>query len=416
MVIKDVTVTRGKDSITLSAICKLRKIGWDKIYITLEGKNHHEYIFEDASPFAAALLLPSMKQGEDLIIQGSISEQLYKGMHEAMKLVLTWDIGLKPIKIKADKLVKDKQTKNIHTASAFSGGVDSFYTFLKHKKDKKKSDRVDTFILVKGFDVDLRNTDLWKVTLKNVQAIAKKEGIELLTIETNSRVIMNPIMPRGDFSHGGCLAAIGLALRGGLNRMYIPSSFSVAEQVPWGSHMDLDPLWSTEKLAFFHDGTEVTRLYKIINEVSKSPIALEHLRVCYMNVKGKYNCGLCDKCIRTMTGFYIAGTLEQVKTFPNKINLERASEGMHVTGDNRGKFIIWGEQQNLAVLKEKGIGPDLQKAIEARLEKTANARVGVSGRIKFTYADFYQKIVYLDFTYANSTLYGKLATVFGRKF
>ena len=80
MVIKDITAIRGKDSTTLTATCKLRKIGWDKIYITLEGKRHHDYLFEDASPFAAALLLPSMKQGENLVIKGSISEQLYNGM------------------------------------------------------------------------------------------------------------------------------------------------------------------------------------------------------------------------------------------------------------------------------------------------------------------------------------------------
>src|SRR5580704_10404586 len=109
MVIKDITATRSKDSTTLTATCKLRKIGWDKIYITLEGKKHHEYIYEDASPFAAALLIPSMKQGEDLIIKGSISEQLYHGMHDVMKVVLGWNIGLKPITIKADRLLKDTQ-------------------------------------------------------------------------------------------------------------------------------------------------------------------------------------------------------------------------------------------------------------------------------------------------------------------
>src|SRR5487761_1601268 len=41
----------------------------------LSGIGPGAYVHDDASPFAAALLLPSMKQGEDLIIEGSISDQ-----------------------------------------------------------------------------------------------------------------------------------------------------------------------------------------------------------------------------------------------------------------------------------------------------------------------------------------------------
>jgi hypothetical protein len=414
MVIKDISLTRTKDGATLSATCKLRKIGWDTIYMTLQGSKHHDYIFEDASPFAAALLLPSMKQGEDLIIKGSISEELYNGMQEIMKVVLAWNVGLKPIKIKADKLVKDKQTKNTHVASTFSGGVDSFYTYLKHKKDRKKSDRIDSFVLVKGFDVDLRNDDLWKTTLKNVRAIAKKESIELLTVETNARVIMEPIMPRGELSHGGCLAGIGLALRNGINKLYIPATFSAEQQLPWGSHMDVDPHWSTEKLQFIHDGTEATRLDKIVWEVSKSPVAYEHLRVCYMNEKGQYNCGVCDKCVRTMIHFYVAGALDKVKTFPHEIDLDRVAAGPHVVGD--GTYITWGEQQNLQGLRERNMDPELQQALETSLVVIANMRTGFTGKAKLQAAKAIQEVVYLDFAYAGSTLYRPLSKAFGRKF
>jgi len=415
MVIKDITVTRGKDHVTLSATCKLRKIGWDDIYITLEGSKHHEYIYEDASPFAAALLLPSMKQGEDLIIKGSISDQLYAGMYDIMKVVLDWNIGLKPIKIIADAVAQDTQRKNIHTASTFSGGVDSFYTYLKHKKDTKKSDRIDTFILVKGFDVDLRNTELWDLTFKNVQAIAKKEGIELLTVETNARVVMEPIMPRGDYSHGGCLAGVGLALRNGIQKLYIPATFSVEQQVPWGSHMDVDPHWGTERLTFVHDGTEATRLDKIVLEVSKSPVALEHLRVCYMNEKGQYNCGDCDKCVRTMIHFYIAGALEKVDTFPHEIDLRRVAAGPRdVHGD--GKYIPLGEKHNLEGLQERNMDPELQEALKESMVVIANMRTGFTGKMKLQAAKLVQEAVYIDFAYTSSRLYKPMSKVFGRKF
>jgi hypothetical protein len=75
-----------------------------------------------------------MRQGEDLVIEGSVSAQLYRGMHAITQEVLKWDIGLQPIKIEAGALVADPPRPQ-RSASFFSGGVDSFYTYLKHKTD-----------------------------------------------------------------------------------------------------------------------------------------------------------------------------------------------------------------------------------------------------------------------------------------
>jgi hypothetical protein len=104
MIIKDVRLRRTGRATVLSARCRIRKIGWDTVEFSTADDALGECIHDDASPFAAVLLLASMKQGEDLIIEGSISEQLYKGMHAVMHEVLSWDIGLKPIKIKAGAL------------------------------------------------------------------------------------------------------------------------------------------------------------------------------------------------------------------------------------------------------------------------------------------------------------------------
>jgi len=144
MIIKDVQLYRNGEATVLSARCKIRKICWDTIYFSASNAIQADHIHSDASPFAAALLLPSMKQGEDLIIEGNISEQLYKGMHAIMHEVQQWDMGLKPVKIDADALVADTPGPQ-RSASFFSGGVDSFYTYLKHKTDPVEADRIDCF-------------------------------------------------------------------------------------------------------------------------------------------------------------------------------------------------------------------------------------------------------------------------------
>ena len=344
-----------------------------------------------------------MKQGEDLIIEGSISDQLYKGMHAVMQETLSWNIGLKPIKIKAGTLVADTLQPD-RTASFFSGGVDSFYTYLKHRADPVPADRVDSFILVKGFDIEPRNVPLWDSTLKNISAIAAAEKVELVVVETNIQSLAEPILS-WDYIHGGCLAAVGLFLRGAFRQIYIPSSFSVEEQVPWGSCLALDGHWSTESTTFVHDGVEATRIDKVIWQIARSPLALEHLRVCYENVKGSYNCGQCDKCLRTMISLYIAGTLEKSKTFPHNIDPERVSAitALSINGT------FPGETQNLRGLRERNLAPDLQEAITVSMN---NAAVTGESRI----AGIQDRVKYLDHVYTGGYVYSTWDRLFGPGF
>src|SRR6266446_10097077 len=180
MKIKNIKVETEGNSIKVSAMCTIRHFGDDEIYFKFD-KRYKDFLMTDASPFAAALLIPSMKLGEDLIIEGSISEKLFKNMREIQKTILSWNIGCKPINIIPEKLIKDTQ-KPTEVATFFSGGVDSFYTYLKHVVDK---DKIKYFISVNGFDIELHNPKLWEATLSNVKKIAQKENIKVIEVETN---------------------------------------------------------------------------------------------------------------------------------------------------------------------------------------------------------------------------------------
>jgi hypothetical protein len=398
MKIRDVQLSTDDRFVTLSAICKIRRIGEDVVYFHFDKKNK-DYIFSDASPFAAALLIPSMKQGEDLIIHGSISEELYHGMQQIMRIMLEWNIGLHPITIKADTIVKDIQDPAI-TATFFSGGVDSFYTYLKHKKDT--TDKLTHFLLVDGYDIDPRNTDLWESTLANVEQVARAEEIQLVTAKSNIRWLLNPILAWG-YTHGGCLAAIALCLRGKLGKVYIPSSVSLSQQIPWGTHPSIDHLWGTEKLTIVHDGTDVTRLEKVKREVAKSPVALTHLRVCYMNVRDTYNCCRCEKCLRTMIILKIAGVLDQAKTFSPTIDEGLVSK-LSIEEDD----VIFHEE-NLAALKQLQIEPALQKALENSLKNRVVMKPSFLSLVG-------QQVLYLDHAYNHSRVYKVASKALGKKF
>ena len=292
MRIRDIQIKEIGDEIVVSAKCKLRAIGEDTIYFKLN-KKYKDFISGDASPFAAALLIPSMKRKEDLIIDGTISKELYSGLKKIMKIMVDWNIGLYKINIKAKKILPDNFKPN-KTASLFSGGVDSFYTYLSHKK---AGDKIDYFILVNGFDIELDNPNLWKVTSETIKKIADRERMKVIFVESNLYRLVDPIIS-WDYSSGGSIAAVMLLLRKQLKKVYYPSSFRTDQLFPAGSHPAIDKYWGTEKLKVIHDGGRVSRFDKT-QFIAKNKLVHDYLRVCYKNHQGIYNCGHCDICMNS---------------------------------------------------------------------------------------------------------------------
>lgn len=361
MRIKNVRLEEEGGCVCLAADCKVRRIGYDRIYFKFE-KKYRDFIAADASPFAAALLLPSMKMGQDLLIDGSISQKLHSGMREIMKTVSGWDLGLKGISVHAKEIKPDEAAGSGDSggnASFFSGGVDSFYTYLKHKEGGAK---IDFLILANGFDISLDNPGLWKETCETVDAIAESEGVEVIKVESNIRNLIEPSLV-WDYTHGGCLAALGLALRGRVRNAYIPSSLAIGQLLPWGSHPETDSGWSAENISFFHDGAELRRVDKV-RYISRNPLALRYLRVCYINEADKFNCGKCDKCIRTMTNLLAAGKLREAATFPDKLKPGMIA-GLAVSGEQNAIL----HRENLDELRKLGIGDGYQKEIEKILDE-----------------------------------------------
>jgi hypothetical protein len=400
MKILDVRRLTSGDRIVLSAQCKLRRIGFDELRFTMPA-SFSDFICADASPFAAALLWPAMKLGEDLVIRGSISTRLHTGMKEIIHIVSRWNIGLHPIDVIADELVPDQATPGI-TGAFFSGGVDSFYTYLRHKNDEHP---ITHLILAKGYDIDPHNPRLWDATAQSIRQVAEHERISLIEIESNVRSLTDPILS-WTFTHGGCLAAAAMCLRGGIARMYIASSADAAHQALRGSHLATDHLWSTETLSFVHDGWEASRLNKIDEQIARSPLALKYLRVCYMNQRGPYNCGKCEKCLRTMVGLYAAGVLDRAETFPSEID-PSLLESLTIAGYDDAVF----HQENVGALAARGLAPDLQHALGIALANAASRIAKPSAALRLR-----NRLDYLDHSYARGALRRIKAHATGRSF
>lgn len=319
-----------------------------------------EMIYNDASPFLAALLLPSMKKGEDIYVDGTISEQLYKNLKNIMNLTAKWNAGFQKVKISVKQIKKDNFIPK-YNGCFFTGGVDSFYTYLKHKRS------ITHFITIHGCDISLKDKQFFQEVKKSINKIAVEENKKLIVIESNYREIIEPHL-EWEWELGSALSAAGLFLRKGFKEIYIPGGMRYDQLCPYGTHPDLDPLYSTETLTFFHDGCEYNRLEKVLYSISKSPLALKYLRVCCFILKDTYNCNSCFKCLQTKIELYCAGVLDKSETLDNSMDLGQIR---NIYYNCKLNFHLFGED-TLHYLKKNKLHTDLQKALEYSLLNSKN--------------------------------------------
>jgi hypothetical protein len=204
----------------------------------------------------------------------------------------------------------------------FTSGVDSYYSLIMHQNE------VENLLLVHGFDIPLADTDTFAQAEALARDGARLFGKRLIVARTNMRwerpsvpKLTNmrwewPHVPCGwEMTHGAAMAAVAHALAPNHGKVYIASSHSYADLHPWGSHPLLDPLWSSEAVRIVHDGGE-TRINKL-RVLIQYPEVLARLRVCVESF-GKDNCGLCEKCVRTMLGLRALG-VEHCAAFPDTL-------------------------------------------------------------------------------------------------
>jgi len=202
-------------------------------------------------------------------------------------------------------------------------GVDSFSSILTHL------DEIDDLIIFRGGNIGFEpeNDPVWSQMVESARAVAKDLGKRLIPVRTNIRTF---IVEKGGVGWGICcgatLAHIALLLQPWLHTVYVPASSHfghpdyAAHEGPFGTHPQLDPLWSSDQLRIIHDGGEVPRIERT-HRVAQSPVALRCLQVCNSWTGGAYNCGRCQKCLHTMMELESAGALKACATLPDEVTV-----------------------------------------------------------------------------------------------
>jgi hypothetical protein len=270
--------------------------------------------WEGYEPFVTSALPIAMRTASDLVVDGPVSPRLVHGLGGVQEMMSGWYSDFTRVDIRTAGPAARRLADSRGTACFFSAGLDSFYSVLKNRE------QLDALIFIHGFDVLLEDADLRERVAGLARRAARALDLELVELETDIKKISRRYCRWGDHYHGAVLASAGLLLADRFERVLIPASAPATLPHPWGSHPDLDHLWSSDAVEFVHDGA-VTRAVKIAL-VKDSPVALENLRVCFQTQTGELNCGRCEKCLRTMVGLRIEGALERCSTLPDEVSLD----------------------------------------------------------------------------------------------
>ena len=220
--------------------------------------------------------------------------------------------------IDVGKIVCCNKPTNEKTAAFFSGGVDSVYTMLQHLDEKPD------LLAIWGADIRVENESGWQVVYKGLRESADNFALPLYTVRSSFREFDSEENLDNRFNKNlqsgywyGVKHALGIIGHAAVHvwmhqitTVYIASS-------NWPEvgkdRCASDP--TTDNHVRFccckvcHDGYESHRQRKIrsiIEYTNRNPKKKVPIHVCWESQSGN-NCSNCEKCFRTMLGFWIEG-------------------------------------------------------------------------------------------------------------
>ncbi|MDH5506084.1 MAG: hypothetical protein OEZ02_02555 [Anaerolineae bacterium] len=277
------------------------------------------HVSTQSNAFAACMALYAMVLGEDLHVHGSTSPKLAYGLQEIIRIFNIWEPQLlTPIEITYQNFATlPAVTPPSAVATAFSGGLDSFFTLWEHLPDQQliPSARITHGLFVDGLDFLPENNLNYPANYQTYSAIFKSLGLELFSAFTNLRSLTyRRILWR--YLHGAGTLAPALALGNFFGRFYLPATNNYHALTRWSTSPVIDHHFSTETLEIVHHGAAATRIEKLAALAHWPPVQ-QHLRVCLQTPASPMlnNCSHCEKCLRTMSMLEILSAYDHFTCF-----------------------------------------------------------------------------------------------------
>lgn len=335
------------------AIVQVRGAGRDvELFVRSSGQ-----LAPDQSMWVPLVLPVAMRHGLDLHIHGTVDETGLVGGDRAQTLLASWWPKLRRVQVTADRTSTGSPGDGV--GLAFSAGVDAFHSLRSHL------DEVTHLWFVHGFDVPLWRTRLREQISGHLGKVADATGKQLVEVATNAKPWADQHVRWGEIYHGAATAGIAIGHGPLWGRALIASGRPANDAQPWGSHPELDPCWSSSNVRVLHDDPGLDRVEKV-RQIAEWGVAMDNLRVCWLTPDQEYNCGTCDKCVRTKVNLIaVGGSSRMLPTDVSPSMVRPAGPG----------DAAYHARTNLRHLRSEGIRPDLVEALgEALRRGPAHAR------------------------------------------
>lgn len=263
-------------------------------------------VTELADPFVTAMIFPAMRGATNIKIHGSVSRSLLRNLDEFQVAWNCW----RPdryhiINVTADEEIEEHTNASDKAIAAFSGGLDSCFTVWRHTKGDcgRLKRNLKAALMVHGFDIPLREAEVFSRAAENSRAIVESVGLDLIPMACNFREFGDDWEDEHGAALASCLSLFGKGFSTGL---VASSHVYNALLFPWGSNPLTDPMLSSDSFSIVHDSAGVHRIQKA-KGVSEWEGAMSRLRVCWQGAQKDRNCGGCLRCIATALCFAATG-------------------------------------------------------------------------------------------------------------
>ena len=266
--------------------------------------------------FLVAILYPAMYYKEDIVVHGNISKKLFKNITTYVKkILLAYSNDITDINVKVEGYKKATKIHNF-CGTGFSGGIDSFATFVEHyvneEDDDYKINRLFFFnVGSHGSYYNSKTMDRFNNRYNMNKIFPESLGIPFIPVNSNIRAFHERFGHQK--THPLTLVSGILAVQSCLSKYYISSAISYFEMpnsIKTARNFDLAefaepylyPLLSPEELDIIPDGEQYYRSEKTQLITSYEPTR-KFLNVCVRNEDNyitSKNCSCCSKCLRTL--------------------------------------------------------------------------------------------------------------------
>lgn len=293
--------------------------------ITIDGQNQEMYysvdekyveflVHERVDAFLVGLLPLAMTQNHAIHFEAPLFEQLYFQLTKLYIPSLAKFAGYHQVELSGD-ITNLSTNYGQAVGTGFSAGVDSFYSITTNTTLKEESFNLThlTFFNV-GSHGDYGGDEarqLFYKRAKNAKQFADEYDWDFIMVDSNiSEVLGMPFVETHTFRS---VSAV-LALQKLFAKYYYSSGFSfdtfLLEQGDTATFDLLNlPMLSTEDTRFYSMDGHSTRSEKV-SVIAEYPPSYDYLNVCQVS---EVNCGVCEKCRRTMLALYADDSLDHYR-------------------------------------------------------------------------------------------------------